>query len=322
MILNGDVREMLDKIETNTVQTCITSPPYWNLRDYENKFQLGMESTPEQFASNLVKVFNKVKRVLRKDGTLWLNLGDTYFGAKGGHYSSDNSFTNDKTGSNYRVHMKAPEKHSYLKTKDLVGIPWMVAFAMQRDGWYLRNDIIWYKPNGMPEAVKDRCSKTHEHLFLFAHPESKGKYYFDYEAIQEEINQKYIGRYFSNNNLKERKDYGKKEYSLGSESQDKYYEKWREKIEKGEIPKKNKRDVWKVNTSSFSGAHFAVFPPKLILPCIMAGSKEGDTVLDVFAGSGTTCKMAQKLGRKWIGIELNPKYAKIIEEQTAQQNLF
>lgn len=320
MILNGDVREMLDKIESNSVQTCITSPPYWNLRDYESDTQLGMEDTPQEFASSLVKIFDKVKRVLRKDGTLWLNLGDTYFGAKGGHWDGGNSVTNDETGNKYRMHKKAPPKHEYLKTKDLVGVPWMVAFALQQDGWYLRNDIIWAKPNGMPEAVKDRCSKSHEHIFLFAHPESKGKYYFDYKAIQIDVKKEHIGRYFSNNNLESRKDNG--EFTVNKESQKKYYEKWQEKIKQGEVPKKNKRDVWHVPTSSFKGAHFAVFPSKLILPCIMAGSKEGDTVLDIFAGSGTTCKLAQRLSRKWIGIELNPKYAEIIKQQTSQQSLF
>ena len=321
-ILVGGCYEKLQELEENTVQTCVTSPPYWNLRDYEQEKQLGLEDTPEEYTQHLVDIFHQLKRVLRPNGTLWLNLGDTYFGAKGGHYSSDNSATNDTTGSKYRMHLKAPKKHAFLKTKDLVGIPWMVARALQQDGWYLRNDIIWAKPNCMPEAVKDRCVKSHEHVFLFAHPESKGRYYFDHEAIQEEINTKYIGRYFSKNNVKERKDYGREEYTLGSENQDKFYKKWQEKIEKGEIPKRNKRDVWTITTSSYGGKHFAVFPTRLILPCIMAGSKEGDTVIDVFAGSGTTCKVAQSLGRKWVAIELNPEYAKLIEEQTAQQNLF
>ena len=321
-ILLGNCHEQLKTIDKHTVQTCVTSPPYWNLRDYENSEQLGLEKTPELYVQHLVDIFHQLKRVLRKDGTLWLNLGDTYFGAKGGHYSSDNSFTNDTTGSKYRMRMKAPERHPFLKTKDLVGIPWMAARALQRDGWYLRNDIIWNKPNSMPEAVKDRCVKSHEHLFLFAHPNSKGKYYFDYEAIQEEINMKYISRYFAKNNVKERKDYGREEYTLSSENQDKFYEKWREKIEAGQTPKRNKRDVWEITTSSYGGKHFAVFPPKLVLPCITAGSRKGDTVIDVFAGSGTTCQVAQELGRKWIAIELNPDYVELIKKRTAQQQLF
>ena len=279
MILNGDVRKVLETIEPHSIQTCITSPPYWNLRDYDNDNQIGMEDTPEEFANTLVKVFSGLKRVLRKDGTFWLNLGDTYFGAKGGHWDGGNSVTNDETGSNYRIHKKAPPKHKYLKTKDLVGIPWMVAMRMQKDGWFLRNDIIWHKPNPMPEAVKDRCVKSHEHMFLFAHPESKGKYYFNYKAIQEP--------------------------SINEENE-----------------MKNKKDVWTVNTSSFGGAHFAVFPRKLIAPCIKASTREGDIVLDTFAGSGTTCRLAQELGRKWIGIELNPEYAQIIKDQTQQQSLF
>ncbi len=308
MILNGDVKEMLDKIESNSVQTCITSPPYWNLRDYENDSQLGMEETPEDFADSLVSVFSKLKRVLRKDGTLWLNLGDTYFGAKGGHWEKGNSITNDETGSKYRMHIKAPKKHKYLKTKDLVGIPWMVAFAMQRDGWYLRNDIIWHKPNPMPEAVKDRCVKSHEHMFLFSHPESKGKYYFDYKAIQEPA----VGDRWGGNkpiNTSNSKDKNNNFNGLTRE---------RDMISEY----RNKRDVWTINTSSFGGAHFAVFPRKLVAPCILASTREGDTVLDTFAGSGTTCKLAQELSRKWIGIELNPKYANIIKEQTSQQSLF
>ena len=279
MILNGDVVDMLDEIESNTVQACITSPPYWNLRDYDNDNQLGMEDTPEEFADSLVKVFRKLKRVLKKDGTLWLNLGDTYFGAKGGHWDKGNAIHNDTSGVQFRIHKKAPPKHEYLKTKDLVGIPWMVAFKMQQDGWFLRNDIIWSKPNPVPEAVKDRCAKSHEHMFMFAHPDSKGKYYYDYEAIMEE--------------------------SLTSRNQYKV-----------------RKDVWNVNTSSYKGAHFAVFPRKLIAPCILASTKPNDVVLDTFAGSGTTCALAQDLNRKWIAIELNPDYAEMIKENTNQVKLF
>ena len=270
MILNGDVREMLDKIESNSVQTCITSPPYWNLRDYESDTQLGMEDTPQEFASSLVKIFDKVKRVLRKDGTLWLNLGDTYFGAKGGHFDSKNSLTHSDTGTKYRESRKAPPKHPYLKIKDLIGVPWMFAMAMQRDGWYLRQDIIWHKPNPMPEAVNDRCAKSHEHIFLFS---KKKKYYFNADAIRTRTNARM-------------------------------------------------RDVWSINTASFGGAHFAVFPDKLPEFCIKAGTKEGDIVFDPFMGSGTTAQVAQRLGRKWIGIELNPEYVKIINGKTAQRQLF
>ena len=182
MLLIGNSLEKIDEIEAKSVQAIVTSPPYWGLRDYQADGQLGEELVPEDFVRNLTALFNKSKRVLKDDGTLWLNIGDTYFGAKGGHWDGGNSITNDATGSNYRMHRKAPPKHHRLKTKDLTGVPWMLAFSLQKDGWYLRQDIIWHKPNPMPEAVKDRCVKSHEYIFLFS---LKPRYYFDYEAIQE-----------------------------------------------------------------------------------------------------------------------------------------
>ena len=273
MILIGEVTEKLNEIERGSVQCIVTSPPYWGLRDYKEHGQIGEEKTPEEFTERLVEVMAKCSLVLKKTGTLWLNIGDTYFGAKGGSWSGKNSITNDDTGGEYRIKRKAPQKHEYLKTKDYVGVPWMLAKALQSDGWYLRNDIIWHKPNPMPESVNDRLCKSHEHIFLFAHPDSKGKgYYFDHEALM-------------TNGVR-------------------------------------KTDVWSMNTSSYKGAHFAVFPEELPYYCIKAGSKEGDIVLDPFLGSGTTGLVAQKLGRKWIGIELNPEYAKQAEERTAQSELF
>jgi len=182
LLLVGDVREQIQFLESKSIQAIVTSPPYWGLRDYDNDNQIGQEEHPESYVNNIVSLARKFKRVLKDDGLFWLNLGDTYFGAKGGHWSSDNSFTNDTTGTKYREHRKAPPKHTYLKTKDLVGIPWKVAIALQQDGWYLRNDIIWVKNNPMPEAVKDRFAKSHEHIFLL----SKSKhYYFDYESVLE-----------------------------------------------------------------------------------------------------------------------------------------
>ena len=278
MLLIGDIREKSKEIETESVQTIVTSPPYWGLRDYDNSGQIGQEESPEQFVKELVTTFSELKRVLKKDGTFWLNLGDTYFGAKGGHWDSSNSITNSETGTNYRMSRAAPPKHPYLKTKDLVGIPWRVAFALQKDGWYLRNDIIWHKPNPMPEAVNCRCAKSHEHIFLLS---KSPNYYFDAKAIAEpsmDVN--------NPNGTKVRKD------------------------------------VWTINTSTYKGAHFAVFPMDIPELCIKAGSREGDIVLDPFMGSGTTAVVAKRLSRRWIGIELNPEYASIIKERTAQRTLF
>ena len=182
MLLIGDCFKKIDEVKEKSVQAIVTSPPYWGLRDYKVGGQIGEELVPEDFVLKLTAFFHKCKRVLKDDGTLWLNIGDTYFGAKGGHWEGGNSITNDATGENYRMHRKAPPKHNRLKTKDLTGVPWMLAFSLQKDGWYLRQDIIWHKPNPMPEAVKDRCVKSHEYIFLMS---LKPRYYFDYEAIQE-----------------------------------------------------------------------------------------------------------------------------------------
>ena len=310
MLLIGDIREKIGELEKESVQTIVTSPPYWGLRDYDNSGQIGQEETPEDFVKELVKTFGLLKRVLRKDGTFWLNLGDTYFGAKGGHWDSSNSITNSETGTNYIMSRAAPPPHPYLKTKDLVGIPWRVAFALQQDGWYLRNDIIWHKPNPMPEAVRDRCAKAHEHIFLLSR---SPKYYFDYEAILEPYTEP-LNRWGGDKfNKEENSKY------LGSDITN------YDRADKDVRPNPNgkvRKDVWSMNTSSYKGAHFAVFPETIPEYCIKAGSKEGDVVLDPFMGSGTTAVVAKKLFRKWIGIELNPEYAKIINERTSQTSLW
>ena len=302
MLLIGNSLEKIDEIEEKSVQAIVTSPPYWGLRDYKADGQLGEELVPEDFVKNLTFLFNKSKRVLRDDGTLWLNIGDTYFGAKGGHWEGGNSITNDATGSNYRMQRKAPPKHHRLKIKDLTGIPWMLAFSLQKDGWYLRQDIIWHKPNPMPEAVKDRCVKSHEYIFLLS---LKPKYYFDYEAIQEKAI--YVG-----DNRASRGDNRRDvplAASMAADSQP-----------TGEF--RNKRSVWSINTAQSGEAHFAVFPEKIPELCIKAGTKEGDVVLDPFMGSGTTANVAKRLGRKWIGIEINEEYARFINTKTAQEELF
>jgi len=277
----------LQKDYSNKIQTIITSPPYWGLRDYgidavdwNDGWQgnLGDEDTPEEFVEHLCTLFDKAYHLLKDDGTVWVNLGDTYFGAKGGHWDGGNSITSDMTGENYRIHRKAPPKHEYIKTKDLTGIPWKFAFAMQKRGWYLRQDIIWQKPNPMPEAVTDRCVKSHEYIFLFS---KKPKYYFDHEAIQETA----IG-----------------------DSQE----------------KKNRRSVWSIYLKPYSGAHFAVYPRELPLLCIKASTAPGDIVLDMFGGSGTTGEVAEMLGRKYILIEINKEYVEVMKNRLniEQQNLF
>ena len=272
MIITGNSLEKLRELKSESVQCIVTSPPYWGLRDYDNDEQLGTEKTPEKFVSNLADIFDEGKRVLRDDGTAWINLGDTYFGAKGGAWVGENSIQEKEE---YRMKKKAPPKHVYLKTKDLVGIPWRFAIEMQKRGWYLRQDIIWHKTVPMPESVNDRLQKSHEHIFLFS---KKKNYYFDAMAIA------------------------------------------KPSIDGDRLVRL--QDVWTIPTSNYQGAHFAVFPTKLPELCIKAGTKEGDVVLDPFMGSGTTAYVSQRLNRKWIGIELNPEYVKIIKERTAQRSLF
>tara|TARA_Y100001951_G_C11267723_1_gene256707 strand:- start:315 stop:1271 length:957 start_codon:yes stop_codon:yes gene_type:complete len=318
LLLIGDVRDKIKEVATKSIQAIITSPPYWGLRDYENDDQIGQEEQPEDFVNNFVKYLSgELKRVLKDDGTFWLNLGDTYYGPKGGHWSSDNSFTNDTTGTKYREHRKAPPPHPYLKIKDLVGVPWRMAFALQQDGWYLRNDIIWSKNNPMPEAVKDRFAKSHEHIFLF----SKNKhYYFDYEAVLEPYT-KPLNRWGGDNY----NDVEDSKYPDGVAKELGYSHQ--NKDGRGKIVRPNpngsiRKDVWKLNTSSYAGGHFAVFPDMIPQLAIQAGTRPKDTVLDPFMGSGTTAVVATRLLRKWVGIELNPEYAEIIEKRTNQMEMF
>ncbi len=303
MLLTGNSLQLINEIQNDIIQTIVTSPPYWGLRDYEGEErQLGQEDTPEDYVTNMVAFFRLCKPKLKDDGTVWVNIGDTYFGAKGGHWDGGNSITSNETGHNYRLARKAPPKHKYLKTKDLCGVPWMFAIAMQKDGWYLRQDIIWHKPNPMPEAVTDRCVKSHEYIFLFS---LKPKYYFNHEAIQEPA-------IYAGDNRASRKDSRRDDVLANRMSSS--------SKPTGEF--RNKRDVWSINTAYSNEAHFAVFPTKIPELCIKSGSREGDIVLDPFMGSGTTAYVAQRLGRKWIGFELNEKYAEIIKNKTAQGELF
>jgi site-specific DNA-methyltransferase (cytosine-N4-specific) len=252
LVIQGDAKVALPKLPDKSIQCCITSPPYWSLRDYQIAGQIGLEPTIDQFINRLVEVFSEVKRVLADDGVLWLNIGDTYTSGDRGYRAPDKK--NPVRAMTYR-----PDTPEGLKPKDLIGIPWKLAFALQRDGWYLRSDIIWNKPNCMPESVKDRPTRSHEYVFLFSKSE---RYFYDHEAIREEN-----GR--------------------------------------------NRRTLWSIPTQAFKGAHFATFPPALVEPCILAGSRPGDFVLDPFFGSGTVGVVSNKLDRRYVGVELNPEYIEI-----------
>jgi len=302
-ILYGDCRTTIPTI-TEPIQMCVTSPPYYGLRDYggEDK-QIGQEGSPEEFIDQLVEVFKKVRDVMVDDGTLWVNMGDTYY-----NYRSDGNYpkqTVSKTNQDLPNFSPARgNKLKGLKSKDLIGVPWLLAFALRKDGWYLRQDIIWHKPNPMPESVKDRCTKSHEYIFLL----SKSKnYYYDNEAIKEPA-----------------KDWGTRDRTNG-----KYHNKGtglqpHTGLSKS-YPTKNKRSVWTVTSKPYKEAHFATYPPDLIEPCIKAGSKKGDIILDPFMGSGTTAMVSKQLDRHFIGCELHDSYKTLINGRlpnTALSDLF
>jgi len=311
IILIGQALQKLKEIPDKYVNTCVTSPSYWGLRDYGSKEQIGLEKTPEEYVNKLVKVFREVRRVLRDDGTLWLNLGDSYSGNGSGPPGKNARVGNTKKGIQYRNHTRNSEG---LKRKDLVGIPWMAAFALRADGWYLRQDIIWHKPNCMPESVKDRCTKAHEYVFLLS---KSVKYYYDYEAIKEPVanlNTFRSGVYRNKN--KGNSELGRR-IVPGNNVTGNYPgrdDNGRACNNTNQITR-NKRSVWTVATKPFSGAHFAAFPPDLIKPCILAGSPVDGIVLDPFFGVGTTGIVSLKNGRNYIGIELNPEYAKMAENR-------
>lgn len=300
----GDCLEVLKTLPDNFVDCCVTSPPYWGLRDYGVDGQLGLEKTPEEYTQNMVQVFEQVRRVLKNEGTLWLNLGDSYAsngGAHGGRSDNQRGVGAKKAHDAGAGDQNARRAPSDLKPKDLVGIPWRVAFALQGAGWYLRQDIIWHKPNPMPESVRDRCTKAHEYIFLLS---KNDKYYFDIESVKEPVAAETAARY--------KYGFGKAEkkaaivetghWHTGKNGRDNLC---------GEMKfnnKRNRRSVWTVTTKSFKGAHFATFPPDLIEPCILAGCPFGGVVLDPFFGAGTTGVVAEKHGRNCIGIELNENY--------------
>lgn len=307
----GDCLQTLRSLPSESVNTCVTSPPYFGLRDYGHDGQIGLEATPDEFVNKLVAVFREVRRVLRDDGTLWLNLGDSY-GSSGG---------NTHAGFNARYHgtQSTQDKQGKaldgvtdrtvctgLSAKNLLGIPWRVAFALQADGWTLRQDIIWHKPNPMPESVTDRCTKAHEYIFLL----SKGpRYYFDSEAIAEPMAASSMPRLQQNIEAQ----VGSTRAHGGGKTGGNL--KAKGNLETG---KRNRRSVWTVTTKRFKGAHFATFPPDLIEPCVLAGSPPGGVVLDPFGGSGTTGLVADRHGRNAILCELNPAYAEIAAARIAE----
>jgi DNA modification methylase len=358
----GNSAEILKTFEGGCVQACVTSPPYFGLRDYGVDGQIGLEETPEAYVEKLMQVFREVRRVLKDDGTLWLNLGDSYAGSggAGGDYAPGGLRDGQPTWkSTYKPRgaRQVPDGKNQnagvpefgvnrkslpgLKPKDLIGIPWRVAFALQADGWWLRSDIIWHKPNPMPESVTDRPTKSHEYIFLLS---KSAQYYYDAEAIKEPA-QIWNGQAatFERENGKatelrapgqthpsHRPNRTPKEWTFGQEKR-----KERVSATGGAISggtgetqshgtTRNKRSVWTVSTKPYSGAHFATFPSDLILPCILAGSRPGDVVLDPFFGSGTTGQVAQERGRHWVGIELNPAYVELATKRTnaARVSLF
>ena len=295
-VLFGDCRQTLQTIN-EPIQMCVTSPPYYGLRDYggENQ-QIGQEQTPEEYIEELVSVFSIIRDKLNDDGTLWVNIGDSYYNYRPSKGKSYVKQTLSKTKQDLPDYSsKRNNKLSNYKEKDLIGIPFMLAFALRNDGWYLRQDIIWHKPNPMPESVKDRCTKSHEYIFLL----SKSKrYYYNNEAIKEPVKQDWGTRNRTNG----------KYHNTGSGLQPhsgltKSYDK------------KNKRSVWSVTNKPYKHAHFAVFPPDLIEPCILAGSKEGDIILDPFMGSGTTGMVAKQHNRHYIGCELHDNYKTLIDQR-------
>ena len=267
-ILFGDCRETLSQFDEKA-RMCVTSPPYYGLRDYGGEDdQIGQEQTPEEFIDELVKVFREVRNVLTDDGTLWVNIGDSYYNYRPGRGQGLAKQTVSTTKQDLPdVCPRRGNRLEGLKEKDLIGIPWMFAFAMRADGWYLRQDIIWHKPNPMPESVRDRCTKAHEYMFLFSKNQN---YYFDVDAIKE--------------------------------------------------PTRRKRSVWNVQVRPYKGSHFAVYPPDLIEPCVLAGSEENDIVLDPFMGSGTTAMVAKSLGRDYIGCELHEDYGNLIQKRVTEYN--
>ncbi len=335
----GDALALLKRLPDGCVQTCVTSPPFWGLRDYEEKGQIGLEDTPEEYVEVLVAVFEGVRRVLRDDGTLWLNLGDSY--SHGGCGSRDDERWPKQSRNRGSKLPKHAKKRTGLKPKDLVGIPWMTAFALRKAGWYLRMDNIWSKPNPMPESVTDRCTKAHEYLFHFS---KSASYYYDHDSIAEPCSwngqhrnvidpvisampgappqvglRKYKSTSKNDDDARNKRSVWTEPAPVTLEYAQEQARAWADLVEAWGYS--GKPSVWTVKPQPYHGAHFATFPPALIEPCILACSRPGDLVLDPFFGSGTTGEVAEKYERRWIGFDISPKYAALAKERTAQRTL-
>jgi DNA modification methylase len=342
-VINRDVEAALHDLPSRSVNCVVTSPPYWGLRDYGVEGQIGLERTPEAYVERLVSVFREVRRVLREDGTLWLNLGDSYASGKGTCFNpggGPKSYIQEKERFPLDRGSVSTLRDSGLKPKDLVGIPWRVAFALQADGWWLRQDIIWAKPNPMPESVKDRCTKSHEYLFLLS---KSARYYYDAEAIAEPVAESTVARLSqptlesqvgsdrvpgkTNGNMKAvgrggvnaRTFRGGGAYTNGRSFDNSLPV---ERDSHGNVEnitgRRNRRSVWTIATQPYREAHFATFPEALVEPCILAGCPVGGIVLDPFLGSGTTLAVAKRLGRDGVGIELNPAYVELARDRIAK----
>lgn len=299
----GDALSVLRTLPDGIADTCVTSPPYFGLRDYGMTEQIGLEETPEQYISRLVEVFRGVRRVLSDDGTLWVNIGDSYAGATAAGVKLPGATSQRANRANVSSQSTCG-RISGIAPKNLIGVPWMLAFALRSDGWYLRSDIIWSKPNPMPESVTDRPTKAHEYIFLLSKSE---RYYYDYDAIAEPVTASTVERMSQDIDSQS----GSRRANGGVRT---------DRVMKtvgGVGGTRNKRSVWTVATKPYKEAHFAVFPPELITPCILAGSREGGTVIDPFNGSGTTGAESCRLGRQYIGIELNPAYIELTRKRLA-----
>jgi DNA modification methylase len=297
----GDCREILQTLPEQSVHCCVTSPPYFGLRDYGMTEQIGLEPTPEQFVAELVAVFCEVRRVLRDDGTLWLNLGDSY-NAYNANRGASTSISDGSAGRDHPQHSRGLTTTT-LKNKDLIGIPWRVAFALQADGWYLRQDIIWHKPNPMPESVTDRCTKAHEYVFLLS---KSARYFYDSDAVKLPSVSTHprggVNAFRGQGHFRE---------SAGGPAN----RNGRDLKQVGRDELCNRRSVWTVATKPYKGAHFATFPPALVEPCILAGCPVGGTVLDPFSGSATTGQVALANARSYVGCELNPEYHELAQRR-------
>lgn len=324
-IITGDALENLRQLPDCCCSTCVTSPPYYGLRDYGADGQIGLEETPEQYIERLVAIFREVRRVLKDDGTLWVNIGDSY-AASGKGRNSDGLFNekaeNIQSSGQRKSRIRRTCEGNGLKRKDLIGIPWLPAFALRADGWHLRADIIWQKPNAMPESVKDRPTRAHEYIFLMS---KSARYYYNAEAVKEPAvgfynaapaGSKGTGKPNARRRGNSRTFRGGGAYTHDQAAENSAsVERESHGLTPNETGKRNRRTVWTIATRPYKGAHFATFPEELVRPCILAGSRPDDIVLDPFCGSGTTGAVATQEGRDFIGIEINPEYCKMSERR-------